>query len=211
MRSRDCSRKSDTSSARRLVLASLGFALFVAAPARSADLRDVDVDRDGKRYVMRSEVFFDVDRQTLYDVFRDWGLSTEFSSWVVEARNLAPDETGQPGFYIRNHGCILFVCKTLVREGYVDDEPYEVIRASADAERSDFTISNETWRFSTEGDGTLVVYELEMVPEFWVPPVIGPWIIKRKLKNDGGDALDRIERIAQERAAGVEPGLSAHQ
>lgn len=204
MRSRNCSRTEHRSSRKTVVGLVLAAGLAAACPSFAADLREVTVDRDGKHYRMRSEVFFDVDRTTLYNVFRDWDLSTEFSSWVVEARNLAPDDTGQPGFYIRNHGCVLFVCKTLVREGYVDDEPYRFIRASAVAERSDFEISNETWEFASEGSGTLVVYELEMSPKFWVPPVIGPWAIKRKLRNDGGEALDRIEAIAKERAAAVD-------
>ncbi|MEO1201080.1 MAG: SRPBCC family protein [Pseudomonadota bacterium] len=179
-------------------------AFGVALPAAAADIRDVTIDRDGKRYQMRSEVYFDVDRVSLYEVFRDWGLSPEFSSWIVEARNLEPDETGRAGFYIRNRGCVLFLCKTLVREGYVDDDPHELIRATADSERSDFEISDETWQFETEGNGTVVVYTLVMSPKFWVPPVIGPWILKRKLANDGGDALNRIEKIAQDRAASVD-------
>ncbi|MDJ0940689.1 MAG: SRPBCC family protein [Woeseiaceae bacterium] len=175
--------------------------LLLPMTAAAADMRTVTVDRDGKVYTMRSEVFFDVDQDTLYEVFRNWDLSPGFSSWVVDARNLEPDETGKAGFYIQNKGCVMFVCKTLVREGYVDDEPNTYIHASAISEKSDFAISNETWTFSTEGTGTVVVYELEMSPKFWVPPVIGPYVIKRKLKSDGGDALDRIEKIAQDRAA----------
>ena len=178
--------------------------LGVALPVAAADIRDIAIDRDGKRYQMRSEVYFDVDRVSLYEVFRNWDLSPAFSSWIVEARNLEPDDTGRPGFFIRNHGCVLFVCKTLVREGYVDDDPHEMIRATANAERSDFEISDESWHFETEGSGTVVVYTLDMAPKFWVPPVIGPWILKRKLKNDGTDALDRIEKIAQERAVSVD-------
>jgi hypothetical protein len=202
MHSRNCSR---TDPGSKLAGAVLAIAAFVASSqAVSADMRAVTVDREGKTYTMRSEVYFNVDRVTLYNVFRDWNLSTEFSSWVVEARNLEPDETGQPGFYIKNQGCVLFVCKTLIREGYVEVEPYTLIRASADADKSDFAISDETWHFESEGDGTVVVYELELSPKFWIPPVVGPWAIKRKLKNDGGDALDRIEAIAQERAAAVD-------
>ena len=41
---------------------------------------------------------------------------------------------------------------------------------------------------------------MEMVPKFWIPPVIGPMVIKRKLRSSGGDALDRIEELAQRRA-----------
>jgi hypothetical protein len=36
-----------------------------------------------------------------------------------------------------------------------------------------------------------------MDPKFWVPPGIGPYLIKRKLKSASGDALDRIERLAR--------------
>lgn len=35
-----------------------------------------------------------------------------------------------------------------------------------------------------------------MEPDFWVPPLIGPWIIKRTLKVDGMDAIGRIEALA---------------
>jgi len=36
-----------------------------------------------------------------------------------------------------------------------------------------------------------------MKPKFWIPPGIGPYLIKRKLRNSGSDAIDRIELIAQ--------------
>jgi hypothetical protein len=37
-----------------------------------------------------------------------------------------------------------------------------------------------------------------MEPDFWIPPGIGPYLIKRKFRNNGGDAIDRIEAIARE-------------
>ena len=102
-----------------------------------------------------------------------------------------------------NRGCILFFCKSLVRQGYVEREHNVVLRAFADPDRSDFKFSNETWQFSEKDGGTSVVYSLEMQPGFWVPPGIGPYLIKRKLSDDGGDALDRIEAIAREQAARI--------
>jgi hypothetical protein len=41
-----------------------------------------------------------------------------------------------------------------------------------------------------------------MRPGFWVPPAIGPYLIKRKLRREGGRALDRIEALAQEHERG---------
>ena len=87
----------------------------------------------------------------------------------------------------------------MIREGWVEREPNTVLRAYADPERSDFKVSNETWTFVEADGGTIVTYHLYMQPDFWVPPAIGPYMIKRKLRNSGGRALDRIEAIAQQR------------
>ena len=176
--------------------------LLISSPAANAlEILSVDVDRVAGTYTMHSEVRFGVLLAPLYEIMTDWDLSTQYSSVVVESRNLEPDEHGRPGFYSKNRGCLAFFCVSFERTGYVELEPYKVIRAYADPSRSDFHVSNETWRFRPEGEDTVLTYELELRPKFWVPPVIGPWIIKHKLKNDGLEALGRIEAVAKARAA----------
>ncbi len=172
--------------------------LLAPAFAGAAEIRTVHVEHEGKRYTMESEVAFDVGLEALYEVFLDYDLSPEFSSWVVDARNLERED-GRRGYFVQNRGCLLFVCQTTVREGVVEHEPYLRIEATADPALSDFEVSNESWTFRKEGDVTIVTYTLEMEPKFWVPPVIGPYVIKRKLRSSGNDALDRIEEIAQQR------------
>jgi hypothetical protein len=58
-------------------------------------------------------------------------------------------------------------------------------------------------------EGTEVTYRLVMEPDFWVPPLIGPWILERRFKEGGVRALERIERLARER--GRELGLGASE
>jgi len=180
---------------RALVFASV--CLGLANVAGAAEMRSVNVDYKGGRYTMASEVWFDATVEQVYDVFRQWDLSPQFSSAIVEARDIEADEQGRPGYYIRNQGCVLFFCRSFVRNGHIESHANEVLRAFADPETSDFLLCNETWTFSEENGGTVVVYNLKMKPKFWVPPGIGPFLIKRKLKNDGGDAIDRIEVIAR--------------
>jgi hypothetical protein len=174
--------------------------IFVLLPAfaGAADLRNVTVDRVEGAYVMRSEVWFDVGIEQIYGVFLDWDLSTKFSSVVVESRDVEPGEDGRPRFYNRNQACILFFCKSFERFGYVSYEPFKYIEATADPEKSDFHISDERWEFREEDDGTVVVYDLKFEPKFFVPPLIGPAVMKRKLRNSSGHALDRIEEVARD-------------
>lgn len=171
--------------------------LLLPVASFAADLRSVDVDYDDGRYTMASVVWFDATVDQVYEVFRSWDLSPQFSSTIVEAYDIDPDDSGKPGFYIRHQGCVLFFCRSFERKGHVEMEPTSVLRAFANPATSDFHLSNETWTFAPEDGGTVVTYRLLMKPKFWVPPGIGPWMIKRKLKNGGGDAVDRIEVIAQ--------------
>ena len=185
---------------RRVFLAAV--LCMVCGTAGAAEMRSVAVDYENKRYTMQSEAWFDAPIEQVYAVFRDWDLSTQFSSAIVESRNLGPDERGRSQYYVQNRGCVLFFCLTFERYGHIESEPVSVLRAFAHPEASDFHICNETWTFTEENGGTAVVYDLSMRPKFWVPPGIGPYVIKRKLKNDGGEAIDRIEAIAQRMSAG---------
>lgn len=181
----------------RYAVLTLLASVSLVGTATAAEMRSVNVDYADGRYTMKSEVWFDATVQQVYDVFRQWDLSTQFSSTIVESADVEPDEEGRPQFYIRHKGCVWFFCLTFERRGYVESEPNEVLRAYTNPETSDFLLSNETWTFAAENGGTVVSYHLLMKPKFWVPPGIGPYIIKHKLRNDGGDALDRIEVIAQ--------------
>ncbi len=174
-----------------------GLLLILSLPVTAADIRDVVVDREDGVYSMRSVVHFDATIEQLYEVLIDWDLSTQFSSIVKESRNVEPDELGRPQYYSRIEACVAFFCRSFERHGHVETEVNEWIRATTDPERSDFHMSNETWTFVDEEQGAVVIYELEFKPKFWVPPVIGPFMIKRELRKDGPEALTRIEGIAQ--------------
>lgn len=176
----------------------LAFALGWPVAGLAAELLSVSVQKEKGIYYVESEVWIDAGLQPVYEVFADWDVAVEFSSFIVESRDLAPDDDGNPGFYINNRGCLLFFCKSVVRTGKVEGEPLVILRAIADPEHSDFHISEETWTFRVEREGTIVLYQNKMKPKFWIPPGIGTWLMKRKLQRDGGEAMNRIEAIAQD-------------
>jgi hypothetical protein len=170
--------------------------LLLAQSAGSADLRVVEVDRDDDRYSLRSEAWFEASPQELYRVLTDYDLFEQFSSTYVETRNAGRDDQGRPRFFTRMQGCVLLFCRSFVRHGYLLLVPHSEIVAIAEPEDSDFRYSKERWRLQREGSGTLLIYDFEMEPGFWVPPVIGPYVIQRSLRSGGSDAIDRIEALA---------------
>lgn len=181
-------------SALRLLLPVLAW----SASSAAAELRSIEFEREGDRYVANAEIWLDAPREEVYDVLSVWDEAERFSSLIVESRDLARGSDGRPGFYMKNRSCLLFFCKTFVREGWVAREEDLLLSAIADPARSDFELSEETWRFESDDGGTLIRYEMQMNPKFWVPPVIGPYAIRRKIEKDGVEALERIERHVRE-------------
>ena len=173
-------------------------ALNCIAVAQAAEMLSIEVDHEQGNYTMRSEVWFDASVEQVYEIFRHWDYSTKFSSAIAESRDMEPDAKGRPQFYVRNRGCVLLFCTSFERQGYVVAEVDRVIRAVANPATSDFHHSRERWLFAARDGGTVVTYDLNMKPKFWIPPGIGPYLIKRKLRNNGSDAIDRIEILAQD-------------
>jgi hypothetical protein len=192
-----------TTSSRRVaafVAAALLTASFAAGPA---DLRTITVELEDKQYHMRSEAWFDASQEELYRVLTDYKLFKKFTTAFSESENVAADEHGRPQFHTVMRGCVLWWCKSLVRDGYLLLTPTTLVVAVTDPEISNFKFSLESWRLKEDGDGTLMIYNFNMEPDFFVPPIIGPYMIKRALRSGGVDAIDRIEALAQ----GKEPRL----
>ena len=177
----------------------LGTTLFLQSFAvQSAELLDVQVELRDERYRLYSEVRFDASREALYELLIDYEKFEKFTSAIVESSNVEPDEKGRPGFYARMEGCVLLFCKSFIRNGYLVLTPMTEIVAIADPEESDFKYSRERWQLIPEGERTLMIYDFEMEPAFWVPPVIGPFFIQRTLRRGANRAVDRIEKLALE-------------
>jgi len=149
-----------------------------------------------ERYHLTSETYLDVGREALYAVLADFEQFEKFTSAIVESKFTGPDEEGRPGFYARMQGCVLLFCKSFERRGYLLLSPVEEIVAIANPEVSDFKFSRESWRLIPEGDGTIMIYDFELEPAFWVPPVIGPLYIQYALRAGAERAVDRIEALA---------------
>lgn len=169
----------------------------MTASLPSAEIKQIEIERSDDLYRLRSVAWFMNERQDLYELLTNYDLFRYFTSAITESRNLEPDDEGRPRYFTRMEGCVLLWCRSFVRTGHLELVPAEEIIAIADPEESDFKRSYERWRFSHERGGTLLVYEFEMVPDFWVPPFIGPYFIQRALRAGGERAVERMEALAQ--------------
>ncbi len=181
--------------------------LLAAGPAGGADLLDVRVEQEGERYTMASRTYFAAPPEAVFRVLSDYDRFERISSIFEDVRFIAPASDGTPRAFTLVKGCVLFFCKTIERIEELHFTPHSRIVAEVEPEHSDFDYGRTEWQFVPSGSGTEVHYRMEMEPGFWVPPLIGPYIMKRSFRSDAVEALERIEALAlsADEEQGAEP------
>jgi len=65
-------------------------------------------------------------------------------------------------------------------------------------ELSDFSYGTLRLNLWQEATGTRILIRSEAVPDVWIPPLLGPWLIKRELHAEAVQTVHNLERMAAE-------------
>jgi hypothetical protein len=84
--------------------------------------------------------------------------------------------------------CVLFYCRDVTQSQDMVQLPGYTIEAEILPQDSDFRRGRGQWRLTAEGDSTVMHFRAELVPDFFMPPLIGPWLIRREM-------VDQIREI----------------
>jgi hypothetical protein len=165
-----------------------------------ATLRAVDVSRRQDRYRVVADTHLAASPEAIYKVLLDFDGDRyqRISEIYKESSYLPPDSDGTPLVYTRVEGCLMRYCRSMSRVERLEVVTPQFIRSRTVPERSDFKYSMSEWTFAPEDGGTRVTYLMEMEPNFWLPPFVGPWFLKRTLLKGAPAAIDQIELLAQQ-------------
>ena len=166
----------------------------------AATIDKLDVTRERGRYALVANAHLEALPESIYAVLMDYGDNaySRISSAYKESSYLEPEADGTPIVYTRMEGCMLWHCMTLERVERLETREPNWIKSYTLPERSNFKYSTSEWSLEADGKGgTNMTYVLEMEPDFWVPPLIGPFALKRTLSSGGARAVRRIERLAR--------------
>jgi uncharacterized protein YndB with AHSA1/START domain len=183
--------------ARALCLPIFGFA---GLSASAAELVDVSVEVAEKRYTVTSEVMVYAPIDAVYTVLADYDQFERVSSIFKDSRYLERDEIGNGVVFTQMRDCVLFFCKTIDRTENIEVTPPTSIVTRAIPDKSDVRFSQSTWTLEDKNGTTRVLFHMQMEPDFWVPPVVGPYFIRKFLREGSADAAQRLENFALELA-----------
>jgi hypothetical protein len=158
------------------------------------DIRHTEVTHEGDTYRAHFEVRLAAPADAVRALARDYDQLERFSKIIIDSERVGP---ARVRMVVR--ACILIFCKTVRRTMEVEQTAQGDILRLAPAPDNDFRHARETWQLEPDQGGTRLRYEAEFVPDFFIPPLIGPWLITRLLREELHVAAGRLEALAANR------------
>lgn len=173
--------------------------LAFANSASAAEIQSLHVTHDGARYHVEMEVKLQAPSTSSYAVFATPGDLPKINPAVQQVRVIDHPGDERARIYTEVRVCALFYCKLLHQ---VQDMRYAPrpdggdLHAEVLPAQSDFSYGRADWRFRPDGAATHLHFSAELEPAFWVPPVIGPWLVERSLREEAQRTSAGIEQLA---------------
>jgi len=185
-------------------LAAACLVIALVSRAGAADIVSARVERQDDRYHVEFVVTMRGEAGRLRRIITDYAHLHELSSAIVASRVLSGRSGGDARVEVVMRPCVLIVlCRTITK---VSDSRVEPGRHRLEyvtvPELSDFHEGRETIIMTPESAATVprvrFHYSAVLKPDFFVPPVVGPWLIRRAILDDLEATSRRVERLLRQ-------------
>lgn len=167
--------------------------LLWAGIVNAAEVHDMHVSRDGPAYDVSARLRVDVARRPAFQA------ATRFEALAKRARLIrSSHRLGPHRLQSTLSMCVLFYCKavTQVMDYHLHAPRRLDMQAVPDA--GDLKRGEAHWRFvAVDAGHTDILFSAALVPDFWVPPVVGGWALSHALGDQIADTGRAIEALAE--------------
>lgn len=167
--------------------------LLLPPAAHAGEILDSSVNHEGFIYNLSVKARIDAPLDTVYRSITDFDNLAAINPAIEESQLLATPtaDTRRVRSVIRV--CILMFCKRVEQLQEVTLLDDYAIEAVVLPQGGDFRSGVAHWQLTASGAATEMLFTNTFEPDFWVPPVIGPWLIKRKLVREVAETAMYLE------------------
>lgn len=170
---------------------------LVWAPAGAAEVERVEVDYSRGTYSVLITAVLSAPIERVYEVLTDYPHWPRINDLIKESVVEDDAGSGEPVVYTVMGGCVVFFCKHFENVQRMRTEAPGRIDADVIPERSELEFGWARTLLTRANDTeTRFHYEMELAPEFWIPPLIGPALVQHKLRKQAIETAEIVERIA---------------
>ena len=165
-------------------------------PSLAGEVITAKVENDDKRYMVEVEVLISADVDKVKALLTDYDNLTLLNDAIRESYIIYSLDDSSHRVFVLTEACVSFFCKKITQVQDIEELPGNVIIATVVAEKSDLDYAHTRWKISKLGQRTKVNFNTELKPSFWIPPLIGPLLIERQLREEVLNTIEGLERLA---------------
>ncbi len=174
--------------------------LFMLGPpccpaVAAAETERAEISFEGRTYQYIFIARMRGDINAVHAVVTDYDHMQRINDDIVESRVLARYDNGELKRLLRLRHCILVFCFDMDFVERVRESPGHIITIVV-PEESTFLDGTANWQLQAlDGGYTRISVSARQTPRFWIPPVLGPMILKRVFMQEVAETCANIERI----------------
>jgi hypothetical protein len=171
--------------------------LSAAGVARASETQFAAVSYNDGRFIAHTEVLIARPIEEVRAVLTDYENLPAINRGIKTVSILRRGAAGEARMRVVAEACVLVFCR---RYTWVQDAslaPSGDIVTVIDPALSDFREGRIRYRLvSQQAAHTRLIFDADLVPDFWLPPLIGPWIVKQKLLTEALETAQGVEQAA---------------
>jgi len=171
---------------------------FLPSAARAGEVLHSYVEHDSGHYLLHLEMRLAAALDSVYAVLLDFDNLSSLNDSIIGSQLLEKNAQHYRVLLITK-GCLWFFCRQVKQVQTVMELGRGYLTSTTDPAVSDLASGKVLWhvRPDPRQEGwTLITYSADFEPGFWVPPLIGPWLMKRRLLQEGRETIFGIEAQA---------------
>lgn len=183
----------------KLLLACFTGLLLTGHDCNAADIIQARMVRNPQDvFEMWVEMQLQANHKRVYQLLTDFDQLHKLSDFIKSSKRIAGKHP-QYTVEIISEGCVLWFCKRIRQTQRVTELGDGDIMVEDIPAQSDFTYASSLWQVRAQAKGTRVALHAELKPDFWLPPVVGSWLFRKKMLRATQQLLQRLEKLAQEK------------
>ncbi len=171
--------------------------------SQAATITSVHVEHQGKNYILHVEALIKANVNEVKRIVTDYENLPLINPYLKESRITNTSVDGRQTVTMLTEACILFFCYRIRHVQVFKLIGTDVVYGHVIPEKSDFNSGWTRWTIRKGENGSLnmpvtkVILDGEMVPDFFIFPLIGPYQLKKKIIEIAFITINRLEKEAQ--------------
>jgi len=173
-------------------------ACLLYSGVQAIDIQHSSAVVDNSRYIVELDIIIQAPKDRVYSILTDYSNFHQLNDSFVESNLLKHIDSTHSKTRLMTESCVLLFCFNAVFVYFIEVSGESEMFAVIDPTMSDLNFGESHLRLNSIGKGqTRVQFDTVNQPSFWIPPIIGPWLLKSRMLEEVKETFEKVEEFAQ--------------